>query len=321
MSEIVRLYRYKELLGAGRAMSAHALGNALEISAATLKRDLAKLRDQLHMPVRYDRDRGGYVMDNDRTGSELPGLWFTPEEILALVTIQQLLSQLAPGFLGSKLKPLQQRLTDLVARHGLSHEDVTRRIRLLHAGRRLPQPRCFEVVAAATMGRKRMHVRHFNRQTGETSERTVSPQRLVHYRDNWYLDAWCHLRQELRSFSVDALLEVKVLAEDAVELESVQLDAVLGAGYGIFGGHPVERAVLRFTPERARWVKKEHWHPAQKSWEEKDGSFVLSVPYADEREILGDVLRFGPDVEVVGPASLRKKVQQAALSMVAAYVR
>lgn len=261
-----------------------------------------------------------YVMDGGPTDSELPGLWFSPEEILALVTIQQLLAQLAPGMLGPKLKPLQARLADLMARHGLAHEDVARRIRLVHAGRRLPQTQCFEAVAAATIDRKRLHARHFNRQTGASLERELSPQRLVHYRDNWYVDAWCHLRQGLRSFSVDALSEVKVLTDDAMEIEPKRLDEVLGAGYGIFGGASVDRAVLRFTPGRARWVRREQWHPAQETWEQHDGSFVLSVPYADDREILGDILRFGPDVEVLQPDSLRKKVQKAALAMVNQYV-
>lgn len=320
MSELVRLYRYKELFSGRRAMSAQALRDVLEISPATLKRDIAKLRDQLHVPIRFDRERAGYVMDGGHSDSELPGLWFSPEEILALVTIQQLLAQLAPGILGPKLKPLQDRLAELMARHGLTHDDVGRRIRLVHAGRRLPQAQCFEAVAAATMGRKRFQARHFNRQTGKTLERTLSPQRLVHYRDNWYVDAWCHLREGLRSFSVDALAEVQITAADAREIEPERLDQVLGAGYGIFGGAAVDRAVLRFTPERARWVCREQWHPSQESWEEKDGSFVLSVPYADDREILGDILRFGADVQVVGPEALKRKVQKALLDAAGRYV-
>lgn len=320
MSELVRLYRYKELLAGRRVMSAEALRAALEISPATLKRDIAKLRDQLRMPIRFDKDRAGYVMEGGHTDSELPGLWFSPEEILALVTIQQLLAQLAPGMLGPKLKPLQARLAELMAKHGLAHEDVSRRIRLVHAGRRLPQAKCFEAVAAATMGRKRLRGRHLNRQTGETLDRTVSPQRLVHYRDNWYVDAWCHLRLGLRSFSVDAFADVEVLMDPADEVEDAQLDQVLGASYGIFGGAPLARAVLRFTPSRARWVSREQWHPAQDTWEEQDGSFVLSVPYADDRELLGDILRFGADVQVVEPEALKRKVQKALLEAAGRYV-
>lgn len=323
MSEVVRLYQYKSLLSGRRAMSAEDLMVKLEISRATLKRDLAKLREQLHVPIKFDRDRGGYVLEQGQghTDTELPGMWFSPEEVLALVTIQQLLTQLAPGIIGPKLRPLQERLAELMEKNGLSGADVAKRIRLTHAaGKRRLKPQIFEAVAAGTMGRKRLRVKHFNRQNGQTLERVLSPQRLVHYRDNWYVDAWCHLREDLRSFSVDALAEVEVLQVAAKEIAEKTLDGLLGAGYGIFGGAPKARAVLKFTPERSRWVRRESWHPGQESREGEDGSFELTVPYSDEREILGDILRFGPDVSVLTPSDLRRKVQQAALATVNRYV-
>ena len=61
MSEVVRLYRYKSLLSASRAVSAHSLMSTLEVSRATLRRDIAKLRDQLHVPIEYNRELGGYT--------------------------------------------------------------------------------------------------------------------------------------------------------------------------------------------------------------------------------------------------------------------
>lgn len=62
MSELVRLYRYKSLLSGRRAVSSQELMTALEISPATFKRDLAKLRDQLHVPIKFNRELGGYTL-------------------------------------------------------------------------------------------------------------------------------------------------------------------------------------------------------------------------------------------------------------------
>jgi predicted DNA-binding transcriptional regulator YafY len=320
MSELVRLYQYKGLLSGRRAVPAAEIMARLEISPATFKRDLAKLRDQLHMPVRFDRDLGGYVMEGGHTDSELPGMWFSQQEILALVTMQHLLSQLEPGLLGPKLKPLQERLGQLMEKHGLNSQDVAKRVRIVHAGKRLVAPQSFEGVATATMARKRLKINHLNRQTGKTLEREISPQRIVHYRDNWYVDAWCHLRDDLRSFSVDAISGIEVLETKAKEVAAKTVDEALAVGYGIFGGTPKAWAVLKFTPERARWVKGERWHPMQESKDEADGSYVLSVPYSDDREIVGDIMRFGADVQVVEPAELRSRVQKALLAAVARYV-
>lgn len=320
MSEVVRLYRYKSLLSSRTAVSAEALMTALEVSRATLKRDIAKLRDQLHVPIEYNRELGGYQLAQGHTDSELPGLWFSQEEILALVTIQHLLEQLEPGLLRSRLRPLRARLTQLMDKHGLTSQDVAKRIRLVHAGKRKVVAKSFELVAAATMAGKRLKIWHFNRQNGITTEREVSPQRLVHYRDNWYLDAWCHLRDDVRNFSIDAITKLEVMDVDAKEVSTKAIDQALGNSYGIFNGAAQAWAKLKFTPERARWVAGETWHAMQESSFEEDGSFVLSFPYADDRELIGDIMRFGADVQVLAPPALRSKVQKSFLEAAARYV-
>jgi predicted DNA-binding transcriptional regulator YafY len=320
MSEIARLYRYKGLLSRRGAMSAADIQAELEISPATFKRDIAKLRDQLHVPIVFDRDMGGYRMAQGHTDSELPGLWFSHDELLALLTIQQLLSQLEPTVLAATLKPIKGRLSELMGQHGLEHQDVAKRILILNAHKRTLAPRVFEVLAAATMARQRIKINHLNRQTSQTVEREVSPQRLVHYLGNWYLDAWCHLRGDLRSFSVDAIEKMMVMDEAATEVPQEKIDAQMSAGYGIFGGANTQWAKLKFSPKRSQWVSREVWHPDQQSTMEADGSFVLSIPYSDDRELVGDILRFGPEVEVLSPPALKASVQKTLLAAIGGYV-
>ena len=320
MSEIVRLYSYKDLFAGRRAVGKAEIMAKLEISEATFKRDIAKLRDQLHMPIAFNRDMSGYTMAPGHDDTELPGLWFNQEELLSLVTIQQLLEQLEPGLLGAKLKPLHTRLVQLMEKHGLASQDVARRIRILNVGKRVVTAQSFEVVAAATMARKRLRISHFSRQNGKTTVREVSPQRLVHYRDNWYLDAWCHLREDVRSFSIDAITQIKVLDTAAHEVLEGDINAAVDAGYGIFGGAPKGWATLKFTPERARWVAGENWHPHQRGSTQADGSYVLEIPYSDERELMGDLLRFGADVEVMAPPDLRSRIKRALHEAVGRYV-
>jgi predicted DNA-binding transcriptional regulator YafY len=166
----------------------------------------------------------------------------------------------------------------------------------------------FAVVGSALLRRKRLLIAHYVRARDETIEREVSPQRLVYYRDNWYLDAWCHLRNDLRSFAVDAIRRAEIIEQPARNVPEKTLDSVLGAGYGIFSGRKVQWAKLRFTPERARWVSLELWHPKQKARFEKDGSYLLEIPYSDSRELVMDILKQGAGAEVLAPAALRKDV-------------
>ena len=235
MSESLRLYRYQSLLSARRAVPTQEFLDALEISLATFKRDIAKMRDQLGMPIVFDRDRGGYVLQGDGA-SPLPGMWFTPQELVALATIQQLLVQLQPGLLAETLSPLKIRLADLLKKHNIDDQALLERVRIVHAGKRDVLPQSLEAAASATIRRRRLNFVHFNRQTGERVEREVSPQRLVLYRDNWYLDAMCHLRGALRSFSVDAIDAPRVMDQDAIDMSAEEIDAIVYPGYGIFAG-------------------------------------------------------------------------------------
>ncbi len=202
----------------------------------------------------------------------------------------------------------------------MSAETLSQRVRVVHAGKRNLKLKCFEQIAHSTLHRKQIKVQHYNRQTDKTVERIISPQQLVHYRDNWYVDAWCHLRKEVRSFAVDAITDCAQLEFDAKELDTEQLRKSMQGGYGIFGGQVKGQAKLKFTPERARWVKHEEWHPNQKGSITANGSYLLEIPYSDERELLGDLLRFGSDVEVIEPESLRNMAIESIHKMVKAYI-
>ena len=310
MSEIDRLYRYKTLLSHRRALPREDILAALEISPATFKRDIAKLRDRLGTPIVFDRDQGGYRLESQQDASELPGFWFTQDEILALMTIQSMIEQLDPGLLGPKLKPLRKRLDEMLTHQGLDPQQLTQRVRAVSAGKRRLPLAAFEVIAKATFERKQVRVHHHNRLSGQTLERTLSPQQLIHYRDNWYVDAWCHLRKGVRSFSIDAFEAADILEAPAKDIDLRAMRQQLDGGYGIFGGAPKDWAEMTFSKARAGWVQHEIWHPQQQGVLHPDGRYTLRVPYADERELIGDILRFGPDVEVVGPASLRQQVRE-----------
>lgn len=188
-------------------------------------------------------------------------------------------------------------------------------------GARKHEPKHFELIASTVLNRQRLKLTYWNRTKDEVTEREVSPQRLVHYRENWYLDAWCHLRNDLRSFALDAMRGVEMVAGKVKEVQDKELDEVLASGYGIFSGKKVQWATLRFTPERARYVAMEEWHPKQRARWEKDGSYVLDVPYSSEAELLMDILRFGADVEVMNPSVLRESVRNRTTAAMRLYAK
>ena len=321
MDRTERFYRIRRLLTAGSPVAFTRMQADLGVSRAQLKRDLAYLRDRLNAPIEYDREANGYRMGAPLAGPrfELPGLWFSAAEIHALLTMQHLLENLQPGLLSPHVKPLLARFAAILGEGAHSGEAVADRVRVLHQASRALKEEHFAVVAHATLKRRQLRIEHWSRGEDRVTTRTVSPQRLVHYRDNWYLDAWCHLRKAPRSFAVDAMRDAEPLDARAKDLPKATLDRLLTSGYGIFGGARVQWAQLRFSPFAARWVSAQSWHPEQEARVEADGSYLLSIPYADDRELVMDILQHGADVEVLAPPVLRERVAQRLREAAARY--
>lgn len=313
MDRTERFYKIDQLLTERKVVPFVVFEERLGVSRATIKRDLEYLRNRLHAPIIWDRELRGYRFEQAPQGNaqyELPGLWFSSAEIHALLTMQHLLSGIdSGGLLAPHVAPLKTRLNALLDSEDGSGEEIQKRIRILGMASRPVGLEHFAVVGSALLRRKRLLLSYYGRGRGSLTEREVSPQRLVYYRDNWYLDAWCHLREELRSFAVDAIRRAEIVDVLARHVSDKTLDAVLGAGYGIFSGRKVEWACLKFSAERARWVASERWHPRQKGRFLEDGSYCLEFPFSDERELVADILRYGPDVEVEAPKSLRRTVR------------
>ena len=316
--------RYERIIGlhrilqaARRPVTVARLQDELGCSRATVYRDLAFLRDALMAPVVGDGEAGFRYDASEGNRFELPGLWLNSEELHALLAAQQLLSRSGGGMLSNALAPLQQRIEKLLDEHSPGRELPMQRVRVIpHRTRRMDE-QAFRSVCSAVLERKQLSFEYRARSTDEKTRRTVSPQRITHYRDNWYLDAWDHDRDALRSFSVDRISSARVLDAEARDIAETQLDEHLAGSYGIFSGPPKGWATIVFSAKSARWVADERWHSQQQGRYLSDGRYELKVPYSTSRELLMDVLHYGSDAEIIEPPSLReqaKSLLQLALS-------
>ena len=332
MNKTARLYKIEMLIRQRGQVSFAAMLNELEVSRATLKRDLEKLRDQLGAPIVYDRDANAYRFEGEFRGAgvaatghsarhELPGLWFSERELYSLLMAHQLLSEIdSNGMLSRHLQPLLDRIHDLLGPGGRDDsKSLMKRVRIISALRRPVPGEFFERVGEALLRRRRLHMRYLTRGRGQVSERDVSPQRLVHYKNTWYLDAWCHTRDKLLRFALDAIQVASVLDQRAKDVALKQVEAEMDGGYGIYAGGTPRWATLHFSAQAAPWISREQWHPDQQGRWLVAGGYELKLPYVDETELVMDVLRQGEQVQVIEPAALRQAVRHRLGQAVAAY--
>lgn len=306
-----RFYKIEQAIRHKGGVSFQQLQEVLEVSPATLKRDLQFLRDRMDAPIVYNRLDNLYRFEAEFRGQkhELPGLWFDEKELYSLLMAHQLLSGLdGDGMLSRHLQPLLDRIHQLLGTSGSDSAELMRRVRIINTGKRPVPSQFFELIGAALLQRQRVAMRYFTRTRKSASDREVSPQRLIHHRNTWYLDAWCHQADGLRRFALDAIESASLSGHKAKEVSLKRVEQALDGGYGIFAGNKLHWATLVFSAEAAQWVAREQWHPEQSSRTLPDGRFELRLPYVDTTELAMDVLRHGAEVEVISPKALRDAV-------------
>ena len=309
MNRAERIFRLHSLFKKRRPPSMQQLIETLDVSRPTLVRDITYMRDFMDAPIQYDRSTNSYRYDPHADDFELPGLWFNASELYALLATEQLLESVQPGFLTPYIGPLKTRIRSLLEQSGHPSELVSSRIQIRQmATRNMDNDRFTEVAGAVLQGQV-FECDYHGRERNRMTHRKIHPYQLLHYRDNWYLIGWCEEAKDLRTFSLDRINNIRIITEKIRPIDKKALDRYLGASFGIFTGPAKAWAVLRFSPLMSRWVADEQWHTDQIGvW--KGEKYELQIPYSDPRELLMDILKYGPEVEVIAPDSLRRLIAE-----------
>lgn len=258
--------------------------------------------------ITYDRKYKGYVLEKQKGSFESPRPFFTMSEITSLVLIEHALQGLQKGLLSNLLGPIRKRFLPLLKMRNIPFDTFRDRFKILSVFCRGVDEKIFQTVFDSINRGNRLLITY--RSLGKTlaCPRLVSPQTILRYRDNWYLDGFCHQKQALRCFAMSRILSARMVKEPAQAVPSDVLRGHYSHAFGIFTGQATRSATIRFTGVAAHEIPHETWHPAQTGEKQPDGSYVLTVPYGNDTELVMDILKWGSDAEVLGPRELREKV-------------
>jgi len=240
---------------------------------------------------------------------EIEEYWFTAQEIESLIALNNIIEQLLPGGLAEQLKPFETKIKQLLADHQKENA-ITQKIKLIEIATRKVNPEIFQIVVQSLASDKRLKIHFYNRHTSEHSSRMISPQKLIRYKDNWLLDAYCHLKNNIRSFSVESIQQATLLLQPIQKIEKTELENHFSSSYGIYAGEADKQAIIRFTDYQAQWAKLESWHPNQTGYIPPEGGYQIIIPYHKDEELIQDLLKHGDQVKVIAPEALKQKMKQ-----------
>ena len=310
MEKLDRIQQLHQLLISHRqAISLRALAEKMECSPKTVRRLIENMQDYFNAPIEYIEHKGWAYIAEPGQHLQLPGLWLTATELQSLALLLHVLENFGNGLLNEELKAVTDEVHKLLKTRGINPQSLVEHIKILPLGNRTIPNNVFLQIGDALLRQHQICLQYVDFHH-KTSTRTVSPQSLVYYRDNWYLDAWCHKRTEMRVFSLARI--TKVLFDGtpptpAITIPKSERDEYFASSYGIFAGKGTHIARLRFRASIAREIAMQQWHPEQQGTWDAD-EYILSVPYGDERELVRDIMKYVPEVIVEAPAKLKRIV-------------
>ncbi len=314
MKKIDRIYLLDKILKDRRSpVEIDTLKDRLECSQATVYRVIATLRDDFNAPI--ESDENGVYYDHS-SQFDLPGIRLNAEETQGLLMAAQLLEDLQSESLQKPMQRILDNIDKVLQQKGIANR---RLIQIIPALSRKPSPNIFQSLMEALQNEKKLTIKYLTRSSQKTTQRLISPQRLTSYKNAWYLDAWCHLREGIRLFALEQIQSSEIDIERVKKLPADQLRAHYAESYGIFSGPMKSLAVIKIDKKLAPWTVFEHWHSQQSIEHLNDTHMLLSVPYNDDRELIADVMRLGTAAQIIKPNSLQQQFHQQLIAILNNY--
>jgi predicted DNA-binding transcriptional regulator YafY len=308
--QLARQWRVLHILGARGGRTVLELAREIECSLRTLWRDLAVLQ-AAGFPLTTDTDgkESRYRLMEGPRG--LPRIPFTTTELMGLHMGRHLLVPLRgtpagesihtalekiAATLGPKPKGFLDRLQHELSARSVQNKDYR------------GSQEALRVVQDALQSRRTLEVQYHSYGRDALTRRSLDPVHLWTQQGGVYIAAFCHERQEVRTFALERFRHIRVTDDTFAPPADFDLERYLAGSLGLFRGRPVTVA-LRFSRSVARFVAERQWHPSQQAAPHLTGELDLTLQVPICPELTRWILSYGKEVEVLAPQSLRATIR------------
>jgi predicted DNA-binding transcriptional regulator YafY len=230
-----------------------------------------------------------------------------------------MLKDISGGSIGHEISSVVDKITNILKKHSVAadHIDDAFSFQLIEYS---PAPEAvFKAVLEGCLKKKCLSFTYYSPATEEKSERTVEPYHFFNYMGTWHTIGYCHLRNDVRDFALSRISDAKVLTKSFKTPADFDFKKYFLSTFGLYKGKTTKEVVLRFTPEKSKWIKDQIWHKDQKTRLLKDGSLEISFPVSDFSEIKREILKHGDAMTVIKPEGLRELIKSEAINIAKIY--
>ncbi len=309
MNKYDRMLHILNLLRTRRNLNAGRLAAECGVTERSIYRDIIAL-SEMNVPIYYDN---GYKLASDNF---LPPLNFTFEEYsllrLALESSPLIKTDSYQDIFKSVKAKIESCLSEQVKQEKKFAAETTH-IENPLPGEREKGERFYDIIERAVSGCNRIQVNYESINSGPT-QRKVEPYFIIFRGHAFYFVGYCHLREDVRTFRIDRVSGVELLAETFIRQNDIRPETYFEGSWNVFSGEPVE-VIVRFYGKAARIVSSSTHHPDEQIEPLDDGRVKYTVTTRGLEEIQRWILGFGDEAEVIAPQELRDDMSAACRGM------
>lgn len=313
---IERVLQIHRAVQAGGYPNANTLARELEVSAKSIHRDIIFMRDRLRLPLQYDELKFGYFYTH--SVRDFPTLQLSEGELFAMLVAEKAVQQYrGTPFekpLVSAFKKMAASLPETVS---LSLRDLDQSVSFRTSAEPIVNVRIFDSLAQATAQQQQLRMLYRKPGGAKPEERTIDPYHLANVNGEWFLFAYDHLRNDLRTFVPARIQSLARTGKKFQRPENFSLEKTLSGSFGVHSGEGRYEVVIRFAAEVADYIREKRWHASQILRELPRGGVELHLKLSGLKEIERWVLSWAGNAQVVAPRELADGVRVAAERLVA----
>jgi len=305
------MLRIHQAVQSGRYPNATRLSVDLEVSAKSIYRDIEFMRDRLELPIEFDSARNGFHYTQQVGG--FPTLQITEGELFALLVAEKALQQYRGTTfekpLVSAFRKMAASLPDTVS---LNLADWEQTISFRTSAEPILNLEIFDALAKATARHRQLLLTYRKPGRKETEPRLVDPYHLANINGEWFLFAYCHLRNDIRTFVPSRIQEAELTGKTFIRPQKFSLEKRLRDTFGVVTGQGEFEVVIRFDELVSDYIREKRWHPSQQLIELEDGGVELRLKLSSLAEIQRWILSWGGQACALAPAELVESLKAAA---------
>jgi predicted DNA-binding transcriptional regulator YafY len=315
---LLRMIRIHDLLSAAKYPNCSLLAREFEISTKTIQRDVDFMRDQLLLPIEYDRVRHGFAYT--RAVGQFPLITVSEGELVALLVAQKAIEQ----YRGTSFeKPLHTAFEKLVSSLGdeanVSLQELSDAVSFHHAGVPHGEIRIFESLTEAVRSSQLVEFDYFSLRARKPERRRVAPYHLACITNQWYLIARDQDRQDVRTFALTRIDGVRRLKISFERPSDFSVSRMFSGSFAAFEAGETELVRIRFDAVVARLVSERQWHKSQRIRSIGKEGIELTMQVGIAPDLQSWILGWGDHAEVIEPVALRDRIAETTRSMAAKY--